>query len=55
MLFLTSTIKSFWKTREIHKNKSPFKYFNYVTIGQKKFDKQKKNHFKRTFENKFQF
>lgn len=27
------------KTNKVHKNKKPFKYFNYVPIGNKKFDK----------------
>jgi hypothetical protein len=25
----------------MHKNKSPFRYFNYVSIGHKNFEKQK--------------
>ncbi len=40
MLLLTSMVKSLWKTHEVHKNKSPFRYFNYVSIGQRNFDKQ---------------
>ncbi len=31
------------------KNKNPFKYFNYVPIGHKCFDKQKENSFQKDF------
>jgi hypothetical protein len=27
------------KTHKLHKNKSPFRYFNYVPVGHKNFDK----------------
>ncbi len=54
-MLLISTIKSLWKTHEIHKNKIPFKYFIYVPIGQRNFDKQKIYNFKRTLETRFKF
>jgi hypothetical protein len=41
------------KTHKVHKNKSPFKYPNYVPMGHK--NKTKIIQFKRTFENKVQF
>jgi hypothetical protein len=34
--------KSTKKTHKVHKNKILFRYFNYVPIGHKNFDKQKK-------------
>ncbi len=43
------------KTHKVHKNKSSFRYLNYVHMGRKKFKKQKTIHFKKTFENKVQF
>ncbi len=33
----------------MHKNENPFKYFNYVPIGHKIFDKQKENSFQKDF------
>jgi hypothetical protein len=58
MLLLIGMVKLIWKSKtkphKVHKNKKPFRYFNYVSIGNKKIDKQK-IHFKRTFENKVQF
>ncbi len=48
MLLLVGMVKSVWKS----KKKSPFRYFNYVPIGHRNFDKHKKNHLKKTFENK---
>jgi hypothetical protein len=52
MLLLTSMVKSLWqsykKTHKIHKNKSPFKYFNYESMGHKKI-RNKKNSFQKDF------
>jgi hypothetical protein len=55
MLLLTSTEKSLWKTHEIHKNKSPFKYFNYVPIGEKKLTNKKKIISKGLLKTRFNF
>jgi hypothetical protein len=43
------------KTHKIHENKSPFRHFNYVPIGHKNFDKQKKIISKGLLKTKFNF
>ncbi len=50
MLLLVGMVKSLWKS----KKKNSFKYFNYVPIGHRNLDKHKKNHLKKTFQNKVQ-
>jgi hypothetical protein len=37
------------KTYKVNKNKSPLRYFNYVPIGHKCFDKHKKKSFQKDF------
>ncbi len=47
ILLLVSMVKSIWnfkrKTHKFHKNKSPFKYSNYVPMGHKNFEEKKKS------------
>jgi hypothetical protein len=43
------------KPHKIHQNKSPFRYFNYVPIGHKIFDKQKKIISKGLLKTRFNF
>ncbi len=41
------SLKILRKTRKVHKNKIPLRYFNYVPIGHNFFDKKKKNSFQK--------
>ncbi len=53
-MLLTNMVKSFWKTHEIHKKKIHLDISIMYPLGKKNLT-NKKNHFKRTFENKVQF
>jgi hypothetical protein len=48
-------VKSLRKSHEIHKKRIPFRYFNYVPIGQRIFDKQKKIISKGLLKTRFHF